>query len=176
MVVCPNEPKRFERTDRTQEKWKGKVHRNPKRYAPAVYPGRYRFGEVHVWDRRGKLLHEDAAPGLGILDGVGIDRDDNIYVMMQAVRMLDGKPYENGKTGTLMKLHPRTARLLTDRTDKEHTPVPLPAERRPRRPQELRGFWVDGAEWFYGGVGHCMRATGGCNCWHSRFPLAYYAA
>ncbi len=176
-VVCPNESKRFKQEDRNEKKWKGTVPDNPKHYTPQMYPGRFRYCEIHIWDQHGKLLYEDAIPGLGILDGISIDSDDNIYTMIQAVRMLDGKPYENGKTGTLMKLRPKHARLTSVLAGKQGfggIPVPLPEAQRPKRPSELNRFWVDGAEWFYGGVGHCMRATGGCNCWHSRFTLDYF--
>jgi len=174
-VVCPNEPKRFRRKDHAEQKWKGLVWENRWNYAPVLYPGRFRFCEIHVWDQYGKVLYEDAVPGLGILDGAFIDRDDNIYTMIQSVRMIDGKPYENGKTGTLIKFTPKRSRLLTDSKDDAHAPIPLPSGDAPKRLKDLNAFWVEGAQWFYGGVGHCMRATGGCNCWHSRFTLDYYA-
>jgi hypothetical protein len=172
-VVCPNEPKRFRRTNREDQKWKGTVQENEKNYAPPLYPGRYRFCEIHVWDEHGKVVRQDAVPGLGILDGAFIDRDDKVYTLIQAVRVLDGKPYENGKTGTLVKFAPEKARLWAPGEDK--VPVPLTPENTPEGPKDLNKFWVQGAEWFYGGAGHCMRATGGCNCWHSRFTLDYFA-
>jgi hypothetical protein len=172
-VVCPNESKRFKRADRDEQKWKGNVQEDDTNYAPPLYPGRYRFCEIHIWDEHGKVVRQDAVPGLGILDGAFIDKDDNVYTLIQAVRMLDGKPYENGKTGTLVKFDPKKARLWAPGEDK--VPVPLTPENTPKAPRELNKFWVQGAEWFYGGAGHCMRATGGCNCWHSRFTLDYFA-
>src|SRR6185295_2604864 len=64
-----------------------------KPYTPQLFPGRLRLAEIHVWDRHGKLIREDAVPGLGTCDGLGIDRDDNIYAMFRAPRNLDDKPY-----------------------------------------------------------------------------------
>jgi hypothetical protein len=33
-------------------------------YVPRFYPGRYYWGEVHVYDRRGQVLYDDAVPGI----------------------------------------------------------------------------------------------------------------
>ncbi len=149
-------------------------------YEPNNYPGRVRYGEVHVFDRHGQLLHKDALPGAVQLDGIQIDRDDNIYALSSTTRMLNGKPYFNDMTETLVKIKPGAARFVGD---SDRASVPLSDELKPKRPAELfngllgRG-WLDGAEWFYGGLGfagkNAGRAGGGCNCYNARFTLDYF--
>jgi hypothetical protein len=64
--------------------------------------------------------------------------------------------------------------------------VPLPRNGWPKRSQDIGGnqatggpAWVEGAEWFYGGVGYAGKnaawAKGGCCCWNARFALDYFA-
>ncbi|MFT5526928.1 MAG: hypothetical protein ACI9HK_004910, partial [Pirellulaceae bacterium] len=149
-------------------------------YEPNNYPGRVRYGEVHVFDRHGQLLHKDALPGAVQLDGIQIDRDDNIYALSSTSRILNGKPYFNDMTETLVKIRPASAKFIGD---SDRAPVILPSELIPKRPPELlngilgRG-WLDGAEWFYGGIGfggkNAARAGGGCNCYNARFALDYF--
>ena len=62
-----------------------------KAYEPQIYAGRQRWGELHIWDAHGKVLFEDATPGVTITDGVCIDRDDNIYVLTNPMRTPEGK-------------------------------------------------------------------------------------
>jgi sugar lactone lactonase YvrE len=154
-----------------------------KAYAPAVYPGRLRWGEVHVWDRHGKLLHEDAFPGIGHMNGIGLDSSDAIYVMANGSRLITGKPYDpaapDDLSETLIKVKPNAARVLSGLGS---IGVPL-AGGAPQRAPDFLGFptgqsWVEGAEWFYGGVGYTGNAgwdAGGCRCWNARFCLDYYA-
>lgn len=146
-------------------------------YEPNNYPGRVRYGEVHVFDRHGQLLHKDALPGAVQLDGVQIDRDNNIYALSSTTRMLNGTPYFNDMTETLVKIKPGAARITGD---SERAPVALTDELKPKRPPELfNGFtghaWLDGAQWFYGGLGfagkNAGRSGGGCNCYNARFAL-----
>ncbi len=148
-----------------------------KPYEPNNYPGRVRYGEVHVFDRHGQLLHKDALPGAVQLDGIQIDRDDNIYALSSTTRMLNGKPYFNDMTETLVKIKPGSAKFVSD---SDRAPVGLPDELKPKRPPELfNGFvgnaWIEGAEWFYGGLGfagkNAARSGGGCNCYNARFAL-----
>ena len=53
-------------------------------------------------------------------------------------------------------------------------------EEQPARPMEIDEGWVDGADWFYGGVGYSgfNRAAavigGGCVCWNFRSAFDYY--
>jgi hypothetical protein len=147
-------------------------------YEPAMYPGRERTATsccVHVWDRHGKLIYEDVVMGLPQLDGVHIDKDDNIYVLATPTRMLNGKRYFNYMSETLMKFKPRKGKIISS----ARAPIPLSPERRPKQPQDISRRWCEGAEWFYGGVGfagfNTPHAGGGCACWYVRFDLDYFA-
>ncbi len=155
-----------------------------KAYEPRIYPGRISNSTtpcIHVWDKHGKLLYEDAVPGVAQVDGVAIDRDDNVYFMHTPSRMLDGKPYLNEMSETLTKVRPGKCRVISKN---QNAPVPLPEGEAPKRPFDLyaggvgRG-WIEGAEWMYGGVGYAgfnsAHAGGGCACWFARFCLDYYA-
>ena len=157
-----------------------KVSGGGKPYLPKLYPGRttsYNYGAIyaHVWDKHGRLRYEDAVPGLGGTHGLAIDNADNLYVMAAAARVLDGTPYFNDATGTLIKFKPQAGRLVC--TAKQ-VPVPLTDETRPKRPPELSVLpgpgWVDGAEWMYGGVGNDGKKWVGCSCWNARFALDYF--
>ena len=148
-------------------------------YTPRVYPGRARWGEVHVWDRHGTMLYEDAVPGLGKADGVAIDNDDNLYVMSTSARILNGRRYFNDMTETLMKVKPKGSRILSGT---KGAYVPLSDGAKPdRQPDVNSGHlspgWVEGAEWFYGGLGFAgksaPRSGGGCDCYNARFALDY---
>ncbi len=148
-------------------------------YTPRIFPGRARWGEVHVWDQHGSMLYEDAVPGLAKADGVGIDNDDNIYVMSTASRVLDGTRYFNDMTETLMKVRQKKVRVVSG---SKKAYVPLADENRPDREPDVRNNqlspgWVEGAEWFYGGLGFAGksagRSGGGCDCYNARFALDY---
>ncbi|MEX1095926.1 MAG: SMP-30/gluconolactonase/LRE family protein [Planctomycetales bacterium] len=149
-------------------------------YVPQVFPGRVRFGEVHAFDTHGQFLHEDAVPGLTNLDGVEMDRDGNLYFLSGATRMLDGKRYFNHMTSTLVKVAPRRAKMLSA---SNKVPLQLNDGLKPDRAPDLAGgfagqSWIEGAEWFYGGVGFAGKnapGTGGCNCHNARFALDYLA-
>ena len=148
-----------------------------KPYKPRVYPGRSGSGTcLHIWDQRGKTIREDAVPGLPQLDGVHIDRDGNIYAMAWPPRILKGKRYFNYMTETLMKFPPGKGKVLRSGN---RPPVPLTANLKPDRPQDVTGLWAEGAEWLYGGVGfagfNTPHAYGGCACWYCRFTMDYFA-
>jgi hypothetical protein len=145
-------------------------------YVPQIYPGRMRWGEIHVYDRHGKKVAEDAVPGMGHLNGIGIDAVDNIYMLAASRRLIGGKGFDpklgRDVSGTLVKVGAGRARVLSSSS---RIPVPLSPASRPKRPADLRGYttgWVKGAKWFYGGVGFCV--PGGCVCWNSRFDLDYF--
>jgi len=152
-------------------------------YVPPIYPGRLRWGEIHIWDKHGRILYEDAFPGIGHMNGIGIDASDNLYVMANGTRLIDGKPYDpaaaDDLSETLMKVPPKGARVLSAAGN---IGVPLAAGA-PARAPDFAGFptgrsWVEGAEWFYGGVGYTGNAGwdgGGCRCWNARFTLDYFA-
>jgi hypothetical protein len=144
----------------------------PAGWSPRLFPGRAVGEYLHVWDRHGKLVHRDVLPGLGnwSVAGVGIDRSDDLFAMVNSRSWVGGKDFFLPKTGALLKVSPGRARLITDSAE---APVPLPDARRPTRERELRHGWLDGAAWVVGGVGfntdrfHCL-------CWHANFRLDYF--
>ncbi len=159
------------------------VHENAVKYKPVIYPGRnvgQPNAEIHVWDKHGKLIRADAIPGLGYCNGLGIDKDDNLYVLLDSWRQYAGKPYPNKGTGTLIKFRPPgpevgSVRILSTAT----CPLPMPREAVPQRqPDTTEGnfvhgsLWMAGAEWFYGGAGNMGT---GCTCYHTRFCLDTFA-
>jgi len=151
-------------------------------YSPMIYPGRVRWQEIHIWDRHGKKVAEDVVPGIGVSDGLGLDKDDHVYLMAALCRVFGGGGrYPNIMSGTVMKFAPRKARILGD---SGHAPVPLPEADRPKRPPDAVGAppgsaWVQGAEWLYGGAGYSgmiMTSIGfGCCCWNARYNIDYFA-
>ena len=148
-----------------------------KPYQPRMYPGRARGGScLHVWDRYGKIVRQDVVMGLPQLDGVHIDRDDNVYLMAWPTQVLNGKRYFNYMTETLMKFPAGKGKILRSGN---RPPVPLTANLKPDRPQDVNGWWAEDAEWFYGGVGfagfNTPHANGGCACWYCRFSMDYFA-
>jgi len=150
-------------------------------YRPPTYPGRLLWGEVHVWDKHGKLIHEDVIGGLPMTDGLAMDKDANIYALVAANRVLGGKEYPLERAETLMKFRPGRGKIISTR---EKIPIPAAGDARPDRPFDLaRGFlgpsWVEGADWMYGGVGfggfNSSKGGGGCACWNARFALDLFA-
>ncbi|MCK6474867.1 MAG: SMP-30/gluconolactonase/LRE family protein [Planctomycetes bacterium] len=148
-----------------------------KAYVPALYPGRSANGyEAHIWDKHGVIKYTDVLPGQTMLAcGVGLDADDCVYANVAASVMLDGKPYYTvvghryDQVGTLVKARPGAGKFIAA----VGGPVPV-GKSKPDRPTELAGLWVEGAEWFYPGVGR-TQAGMDCSCWNSRFTLDYYA-
>jgi hypothetical protein len=137
-----------------------------------------RWGEIHIWDKHGKLLCEDAVPGMGHLNGIGIDQNDNIYMLAASRRLIEGKPPDPGVerdvSGTVIKVAARKAKVLSS-GGAGHVPIPLAPEGQPKRPPDIAGYttgWVEGADWFYGGVGFCT--PGACVCWNCRFDVDYF--
>ncbi len=145
----------------------------PRKYTPRIFPGRLADKSVHVFNQHGETVYEDAFPGITRLDGIGIDNHDNLFVMADAARRVDGKPVFPDLTGTLMKARAGRARILSGTG---RVPVPLGKEQRPQRPPDLAGRtqegWGQGVEWFYGGLGV---APTPCSCWHGRFWLDDFA-
>jgi hypothetical protein len=153
-----------------------------KPYTPTLFPGRGGRALVHVWDKRGQVVAEDAIPGLGILDGLAIDKNNDLYALAATTRVFDGKPYFDHMTGTAVKFRLRQAKVITTASTAE-VAIPLTAEAGPNRPQELDNGavgpgWAEGVEWFYGGVGFCGkngRIGHACGCWNARLCLDYFA-
>ena len=149
-----------------------------KPYAPKLYPGRMRWGEIHVYDPRGRLVCKDAVPGMGHLNGIGIDGDDNLYMMAASKRLIAGKKFDptlpRDASGTLVKVRAGQVKVVAAGKGRR-VPIPITESVAPKRPPEIQGWptgWVHGAEWFYGGVG--FSTPGGCICCNSRFDLDYF--
>ncbi len=149
-------------------------------YVPNNYPGRLRYGEVHVFDRHGQLLHQDALPGAVQLDGLQLDREGYIYALSSTTRVQNGTRYFNDMTETLVKIKPGSAKFVGD---SRRAPLKLADEQKPNRPPELFNSllgqgWLEGAQWFYGGLGfagkNASRSGGGCNCYNARFALDFF--
>ena len=135
------------------------------KYLPQLYPGRARWNEIHVWDKHGKIIYEDALPGLHIHEGLAIDKNDNLYAMASANRT----GYFNPLMGTLIKAAPKKAMLYTDGTE-----LQMSGDAKPKRPQEMKSTWIDKNEWLYGGVGFMGQnfpAPTTCDCCRTRFTL-----
>ncbi len=178
VVSCTSRAKAAERQKGVKARV-GEIVGKP--YTPPLYPGRVRHGEIHVWDKHGKLVYEDAVPGLTWLCGTYLDRDDNIYVLADSTRAFDGKKHFNEMTGTVMKFKPKKGKIVST---SGRAPVRLTKAGQPERRPEVSGgstgtAWVQGAEWLFGAAGwfgfNTARAGGGCDCWHSRFCLDYLA-
>ncbi|MFO7897661.1 MAG: hypothetical protein R6V58_01220 [Planctomycetota bacterium] len=149
-------------------------------YSPQIYPGRARWQEIHVWDKHGRLVHEDCVPGSTQLGGCYIDRAGDLYILCDSTRAYNGKKYFNEMTGTVMKFVPNKGRFIS----RGGGAVKLSKGDYPDRPPEVSGgstgtAWVEGAEWMFGGAGwfgfNTARVGGGCDCWHSRFCIDYFA-
>ncbi len=146
-----------------------------RKYTPKLYPGRVFSSTgacLHVWDKHGKSLHRDAVPGMPQVDGIGMDRDDNLYVLAVPPRTLDGKRYFNKCSQTLVKFRPGEGKFISE---SPRAPLPVSGASRPKGAQDLAGYWVPGARWFYGGGGFAGFNGPGCACWHSRFSLDFFA-
>jgi hypothetical protein len=151
-------------------------------YEPPMYPGRAIGGRgggifLHVWDRHGKVVRQDLAPGLADNTyGLGLDPEGGVYLMAAATRVVGGKLHFNDMTGTLMKFRPGKGRILSA---SGKIPLKLSAQSRPKRPQDIRnsaqgGAWVEDADWMYGGVGWMGKNRGvGCACFNCRFAFDY---
>jgi len=142
-------------------------------YTPQIYPGRSRYGELHIFDRHGKVKHEDAVQGLPDGHGTSIDANGDVYVFFRAAG-LQGKGKTIGDTtGTLAKFRPdKGGRVLVS----ARTPLPLSKGRKPDRPPDARAgeygdAWIENAEWRYHGGGFFRPAP--CQCWNCRFALDY---
>lgn len=157
-------------TEKLEPKLKPKYEPG-KRYTPPIYEGRQRWGEIHVWDKHGKVQYIDAVPGLGFTDGIAIDKDDNIYVMAGSAKNVSGENKLNPKTCTLMKFKPNKGKIITN--GEFRVPVPLKNNQIPKVPFQISSktqprAWVNDVEWMFGGVGYSSWE------WSSRFALDLY--
>jgi hypothetical protein len=164
----------------TEEKNKFKVN---------AFRGRGNSGLVWIFDKHGKLIADDALPGISFTHGIGLDKDDNIYVMAMANRLIKGKRYFNYSTDTIIKFSAMKGKVYSECTNPAFVVLPFSTETKPKRLPDIdyhgggriMKCWVDGAEWFYGGVGFngrnekTVEPPMGCDCHNSRFALDYFA-
>ncbi len=155
---------------------KGAQVHEAEQYQPMLYPGRRASGHitlVQILDRHGRLVEEDAIPGLHQqIDGTAMDRHGDIYIHSAQPRVINGERHFNDHAGTLMKFTPGKGRLLTT----SGTPIPM-SEPPARSPDlALPQAWAEGAHWFYGGVGWGgHNYSSGCACPNARFALDCFA-
>jgi NHL repeat len=154
-----------------------------KSYMPKMYPGRAVGGRggaplIHVWDLHGRLQIQDLVPGIsGQTYGIGLDRQNALYLMSSATRIIGGKRYPNKLSGTLMKVLSGKPRLIS----RDKGKLKLAEADRPKRSPDLVGSglgtaWAEGVEWMYGGVGYDGKNAGiGCACWNARAAFDYFA-
>ncbi|MFT5523205.1 MAG: hypothetical protein ACI9HK_001151 [Pirellulaceae bacterium] len=154
-------------------------------YKPQIFPGRVVNSTspcIHIWDKHGQLKVEDAIPGVGQCDGIGLDRNGDIYVMHAPTRAYNGKRYFNEMSQTLMRVRPGQSRGKV--VSSQGSPIALGDAGKPDRAADVESTrhgkaWVQDAEWMYGGVGfagfNMIGHGGGCACWFSRFKLDHFA-
>ncbi len=175
-ITCSNRAKNADRREQGENfyaKRGGGASGKGQAYVPTIFPGRVRGWEVHIWDKHGKVLYQDALPGIRETDGIGLDKDDNLYLLANPNRMLNGKPYFLQWASTLVKASPGKAKYVS--VSKRAT-VNLPPEARPKRPKDVADGWIEGAEWLYGGVGFAgWRSGSSCICWNARPALDLFA-
>ncbi|MFO7900602.1 MAG: hypothetical protein R6V58_16265 [Planctomycetota bacterium] len=145
----------------------------PREYSPRLYPGRYYYGAVHVWDRHGQIKHRDAFPGLPDGHGTRIDLNGDLYVLVACHRLIDGREPFGKNAGTIIKAGPGRARLVSSKNCK----VPIGPATRPEGPPQLGArttgpVWAEGVEWTHSGVG-VVRPSAPCQCWNTRFDVDY---
>ncbi|KKM04513.1 hypothetical protein LCGC14_1763490, partial [marine sediment metagenome] len=179
LVISTTVPKEFKYGKRTDEK-QALASTFGKKYLPRLYPGRILKAEkvkiLHVWDKHGMPLYKDAVPGIGFVRTVRIDSDDNLYILNDATRVINGRLHFNDLSGTLMKFKPNKGRIFV----KKGAPIPLPEEKRPKRPPDLKNYgqgaaWVEGAEWMRGGLGRFgQNYHRQCSCTAVNFALDYF--
>ena len=164
---------------RTDEK--NAANTGVERYEPQIYPGRPWGSLVHVFDERGKVVYEDALPGSHYFQGIGMDKDDNLYVQHSGMPPAAGGKYPadvHRNACTLIKLKPKS-RFISP----SGGIVPLPPNACPTRPFDFlrqggEPVWIEKADWMYGGIGLSTKASpgGNCHCFgNSRFAFDFFA-
>jgi len=158
-----------------------------KEYQPAIYPGRSMCGRgggifIHIWDKHGKMIVDDAVQGIADNTyGLGLDTDNNVYALEAATRYYNGKKFFNDMSGTLGKFVSKKARIISDIDTPGRVPTPLKKNEVPQRSPDFGNgahgqAWVEnGVEWLFGGIGFCGKNVGnGCACFNCRFAFDYY--
>ena len=130
---------------------------------------------MHIWDKYGKIAFEDSIPGIGGTHGVCMDSQDNLYVLAAGRRVSESKYYYNVASCTIMKIKPGKGKIATS----GNSLIPLSPEEIPKRSPDMEKSygkaWVEGADWFYGGIGWDLKKGTGCSCWHARISLDLYS-
>lgn len=159
--------------------------KDPK-FVPIMYPGRSMAGRggnvaIHVYDQYGKFVIKDFIPGLANNTyGIGLDNACNLYTMTTGTRIYNGERYYNKLTGTLLKAKPNKAKIISSGTDLMKLPIPLTEAEKPKETPTFTepsygNAWVQGAEWFFGGVGFSGKNAGqGCSCWNATMAFDYF--
>lgn len=147
------------------------------KYTPPIYPGRFRYAEIHIFDKHGKPVGMDIV-AQGAMDGHGtlVDPRGDVYFLAGGHRVYDGKTDFWPLTGCVIKFQRGRGRFIC--AGGYGVPVPLTKERTPDFPPQLscgtKGrFWVQDAEWIYPGVGF-VHPGAPCQCWNSRFAVDYF--
>ncbi len=144
-----------------------------KPYTPTMYPGRIRYGELHVFDKHGRVKAMDVAQGLPDGHGTCIDAKGNVYVLIRGARYYEKGKVLGGSSGTMAKFSPgKRGKLVT----MGKTSIRLSDDKKPDRAPDVQvpragDAWFENAEWLYGGVGYCRAAP--CQCWNCRFALDF---
>jgi hypothetical protein len=140
-----------------------------------IYPGRSISWQVRVWNNRGQIIHEDAVGGLGRLVGINMDSSENIYMMVAGQGKSNGNIYYHPISCTYVKTKPKTKFINTEAL------VPIPETNKPKRDPEIIAadfagdIWIEGSEWYLGGVGFDGKRNH-CHCSsQSRPALDLYA-
>ena len=138
------------------------------KYVPGIYPGRRRYGEVHIFDKHGKVVGRDiVAQGITYGHGTFVDPMGDVYYHVAMNRMYNGKTFFP-LTGCVIKFRRGKGRFLSRKGE-----INLPKDQYPGCPQQITGFWIRDAEWIYPGVGF-SRNAGPCTCWDSEISIDYF--
>lgn len=131
----------------------------------------YEVDQVRLFDHQGNYLRT--------IYPFPADMIDKVQGLKTHTFLQDGKPLDpqldHDSSCTLVKVPAGKATVIST---SGKIPVPLPEQSQPKRPPDLAANcggvsgWVEGAEWFYGGVGF---GAGACVCWNCRFALDYFA-
>jgi hypothetical protein len=112
---------------------------------------------IWTWGRTGEGRGEDVVKGMGRASGAQIDRDGNLYTSFSMRKMVGGKSFLAGRvtvdggtadapvTGTFVKTTGKGATILSKSAQ-------IPMDPWPKRPMDVAGGWVEGAEWTYAGI------------------------
>jgi len=144
------------------------------KYVPGIYPGRFRYAEIHIYDRHGQPVGMDIV-GKGAMDGHGtlIDPQGDVYFLAGGHRLYGKKSFWP-MTGCIVKFKRGKGRFVSGGKGE----IRAGAETRPKYPPQLAcgtkgSFWVVDHEWIFPAVGF-VHPGAPCQCWNSRFAVDYF--